>query len=162
MKIKELVEKFGDVEVPKEILKQLGIETKFPQMGDNYYFIGNNGDVKRGGWTNSEEHSTDNNRLTIGNIFKSIEEAEFELEKRKVEVELQRIADENPVDWDDDGTPKWRIDFEHTDDELECLGNYTSQKQGTIYFNTNREAKQAIEKVGENRIKKYLFNMEVE
>ena len=123
---------------------------KFPEYGDTYWCIGTEGIV----YLNTFEGiQADRNILEIGNVFKTAEDAEFAVEKLKVEAELRKysrpfesgetncniiLSDNESV-----GTAYWH--------EIQC--------QGSIYFESEEKAQQAIETVGEERIKKYIFGV---
>lgn len=101
----------------------------------------------------------------MGNAFRTLGEAEFEVEKRKVKAELERYA------------------LEHNDPEKECWNTWNNHfcivldardnspkvddyqffhMESTTYFTSEKIAADAIAAIGEDRIKKYLFGVEVE
>lgn len=125
---------------------------KFPEYGDTYWCIDAEGIV----YVNDFEGiQADRNILEIGNVFKTKEEAEFAVDKLKVEAELRKFS-----------RPFKRGGFNHyifidTDgNHLEVNSLIYGQPQGTIYFESKEKAKQAIESVGAERIKKYIFGVE--
>jgi len=65
------------------------MKEKFPQMGDTYYYICSWGRILSMQYTISV---IDQTRISLGNVFETEEQAEFELEKRKVLVELEQIG----------------------------------------------------------------------
>ena len=54
------------------------IFSSFPSAGDIYYYIESEGKVTFDEWVN---HEIDNNRLAIGNVYKTIEEASIALDR---------------------------------------------------------------------------------
>lgn len=135
-----------------ELEQQVEQEKEFPQDGDEYWCIGD--------WlvpTRSiyEDDYTDRGRKYSGNIYKTEEQAEFAVEKLKVEAELRKFS--RPFEPDS---------FNHyifLDADIDCLDvDYLSycQSQGTIHFESKEKAQQAIDTVGADRIKKYLFGVE--
>lgn len=125
-------------------------EREFPQYGEDYWLI-RDGCVT---YTMFTDNYVDQDRKEIGNIFKTREQAEFTLEKLKVEAELRKFSktpDVNGVNW-----------LIVCADSEEVYTLYTTQEiyQGTIYFESKKVAQQAIESVGKDRIKKYLFGVE--
>jgi len=62
---------------------------KFPQMGDTYYYICSWGRIISMKYTISV---VDQIRISLGNFFRTEEQAEFALEKRKVVVELEQMG----------------------------------------------------------------------
>ena len=103
-------------------------------------------------------------RFNIGNFFKTKIEAEHMLEKLKVIHELQKFAYENnegEIDWKNFNQCKYKIFYDAEDGDLYV--DYSVQCESepfNIYFTSFKIAKNAIEAVGEDRIKKYYFNVE--
>lgn len=133
----------------KELVKE---EQDFPQDGDIYWLIDDEGSVFN---TFYDNHYIDRYHQLIGSVFKTKEQAEFAVEKLKVEAELRKFS--KPFE---SGETSYYIFF-HI--EIDCLDtHFTSYcpPQGSIYFESEEKAQQAIESVGEDRIKKYLFGVE--
>ena len=103
-------------------------------------------------------------RFNIGNFFKTKIEAEHMLEKLKVIHELQKFAYENnegEIDWKNFNQCKYYLVYDTKDEDLYV--DYSIQCESepfNIYFTSFDIAKKAIEAVGEDRIKKYYFNVE--
>ena len=103
-------------------------------------------------------------RFNIGNFFKTKIEAEHILEKLKVIHELQKFAYENnegEIDWKNFNQCKYYLVYDTKDEDLYV--DYSIQCESepfNIYFTSSKIAKRAIEAVGEDRIKKYYFNVE--
>lgn len=98
--------------------------------------------------------------FNLGNCFKTQEEAEFALEKQKVYMQLKRYAIEHnefKLDWNDEDQCKWCIGFECG--TLCVYDYYIFQELNQIYFTSYEIARNAIQKIGEDRIKKYLFEV---
>jgi len=126
-----------------------------PKYGDSYFVSGVSGDIYETLW---KDDCWDAKRYEIGNVYKTRKEAEFVVEKRMVIAELERLALEDEVDWSNREC-KYYMFFNHNNGGMEYTSNSKYQSQGGIYFNTQKGMQQAIEKVGEDRIKKYLFNI---
>lgn len=132
-----------------------------PKIGESYYYIHyyTYEHIKRNNWN---DNSYDKKCYEAGNCFKTREEAEFALEKQKVITELKRFALENnecELDWKDYGQKKYSIEYDCAND---CFINYKynfNVKRSDIYFSSEDIAKQAIEAVGEDRLKKYYFEV---
>ena len=103
-------------------------------------------------------------RFNIGNFFKTKIEAEHILEKLKVIHELQKFAYENnegEIDWKNFNQCKYYLVYDTEDEELYVdYAVYCKREPFNIYFTSFKIAKRAIEAVGEDRIKKYYFNVE--
>lgn len=103
-------------------------------------------------------------RFNIGNFFKTKIEAEHMIEKLKVIHELQKFAYENnegEIDWKNFNQRKYKIFYDAEDEDLYV--DYSIQCESepfNIYFTSFKIAKKAIEEIGEDRIKKYYFNVE--
>lgn len=104
----------------------------------------------------------DNSRYAIGNCFKTEEEAQNAVERLKIRAELQRYADEHnePIDWKNNKQDKWYIRFHYWNKTVDY--DYVAMARDTfqIYFSSEEVAKAAVQSVGEERIKKYLFGVE--
>ena len=123
-----------------------------PEYNGNYwYFCTDTCRVFNTFWGPTHVHE---NRLNIGNMYKTKEEAEFELERMNVLGELKKFS------------RKFRKDELNYYIYLNCntneLGTVLSdnRERFNVYFESYEKAKEAIEVVGEDRIKKYLFGIE--
>lgn len=167
MKLKELIKNVENVELTPEQEKQiknyLGIkESKRwkPNDGDYYFYITGGGDIASTCW--SMYCYIDADHFAMNNCFKTKEEAEFAAEKIKVYIELKNFADENndPIEWQQPNIKNYYIYLSHNDNTLYVSDHWTCQDLGQIYFSSEDLAEQAIETVGEDRIRKYLFGVE--
>ena len=137
------------------------IKDRKPKKGDKYYCIGNAGSIFNYDY---REDILDEARLNIGNYFKTEEDAKHMVEKFKVIRELQKFANENneeKIDWKNFNQCKYEIFYDAEDGDLYV--DYSIQCESepfNIYFTSFKIAKRAIEAVGEDRIKKYYFNVE--
>lgn len=128
-----------------------------PSLGDLYYYINSNGDIKL-----SYYNTRSIDKRCIGNFFKTDEEAEHMVEKLKVIKELQDFAIENrdeEIDWYDKEQDKWEISYKDSNVEPIC-NNYYRAQAFNIYFASKEIAQEAIKTIGEDRIKKYYFDIE--
>lgn len=133
-----------------ELEEQAKEEQGFPRDGDKYWYIDDEGAVYP---TSYDSHYIDRYRQTIDNVFKTEEQAEFVAEKLKVEAELRKYS--GPAS--EGSAYIYRL----ADTNQIGLGvKFYSQSQGTIYFESAEKAQQAIEAVGRDRIKKYIFGVE--
>ena len=112
----------------------------------------------------SSEGSIDKNRLEFGNCFKTRKEAEHMAEKLKVINELKNFALENnaeEIDWKNLKQVKWAIAYSRMYKNLELNDWRNTQfSSSNIYFTSREIAQKAIETIGEDRIKKYYFDVE--
>lgn len=145
----------------KLIQKSNGFKSKMwkPEDNEKYFYVSGHGVINICRWIND---TTDNGCYEIGNCFKTKEEAEFALEKAKVEAELRRFAEENneyKIDWEDDDQEKWFIYYNCDMKKIDIIYN-TVLKTHCIYFSSKKIAKQAIDYIGEERLKKYYLGIE--
>lgn len=130
-----------------------------PSLGDLYYYINSNGDIKL-----SYYNTRSIDKRCIGNFFKTDEEAQHMIEKLKVIKELRDFAlehNDEEIDWYDKEQDKWEISYEDSNDGVKPAYNIYYRAQAfNIYFTSLEIAKEAIKKIGEDRIKKYYFDIE--
>ena len=135
-----------------ELEEQIMEEQEFPQFGDDHWYVDSDTEVMDIAWYGGDY---DQGRLSIGNVFKTKEQAEFAVEKLKVEAELRKFS--RPfVDGKENNHIKYRPSF----DELSVSASFGYQDQGVFYFESREKAEEAIEAVGKDRIKKYIFGVE--
>lgn len=130
-----------------------------PNKNEKFCYIGGDGDIYH---TVNVNLTADDCIFSIGNYFKTDEEAEHMVEKLKVIKELQDFAIENrdeEIDWYDKEQDKWEISYKDSNVEPIC-NNYYRAQAFNIYFASKEIAKEAIKTIGEDRIKKYYFDIE--
>ena len=131
-----------------------------PKSNDNYYIITDGSTVC---CAYCEDNKWDESRFNIGNMFETREEAEFALEKQKVYTQLKRYAfehNEGAIDWDDTKQEKWYINLDIKYKSLVITYNLTWKSINDVHFTSKEIAKNAISEIGEEKIKKYLFEVE--
>lgn len=136
----------------KERIAELELAQEFPQQDNTYWYVGMRGNIFTSQW---EGFPSEVAMLKFGNIFRTEEQAEFAVEKLKVEAELWKFGRRFVVD-----ESNCLISYEHGTGEIEFRYSSFADVQGAIYFESKEKAQQAIEEVGEERIKKYLFGVE--
>ena len=125
--------------------------------GDEYWYI--NSLASCAVDTFSKSSSIDATRIAIGNCYKTQEAAKQAVEKMKVMTELKRLADKSwkeagaEIDWSDDKTPKYFVRYKMGDDNVLVDNNYSIKNINDIYFHSEQKAKEAIDKIGEERLK---------
>ena len=157
IKVEEIAEKYKGYEVDEEKLKEFLILPK-PRtvwdlkVGNKYYFIDDTLYVIESTWVNE---TIDINRRNVGNCFLTREEAEFEVERRKVEVIFLKYGRREFLCNRDNWLLSYYGDINKFD-----IDSYSSlASQGTIYFDTKKLLVQAIKETGEDNIKKYIFGV---
>lgn len=137
-------------------LEAAELEAKWPKAGDTYFFVDGDGDVIDSQW-NLDDNQL--HRLEIGNVFRTVAEAEHEIDRRKVLTELRRLAKASwggtKIDWTDYNQHKWQIRFAHDAADGGKFGaiNWQAiQHQGAVSFATEKDAQAAIETIGADRL----------
>ena len=177
MKLKELAEKYGEYEIytdsPKHIenafknldSKDDGVLCLFAKKpkpksvwdledGDEHAWVDGLGKVKDNYLWRDE--SSDSMARDVGNIFLTKEEANREVERRKVETLLLKYGGRR---WLSDSKKNWSISYDRQLDEWRFLYSTRDQRQGAIYFDTKEEAEKAVQEIGAKRIKQALFEV---
>ena len=113
------------------------------------------GNVHHGFWDGSSSSIAIRD---TGGIFLTKEEAEYEIERRKVETEMLRLGGRREFK---NGENNYYIACEFDSHYDIFIFNNKSDGFGigTIYFDSTKECKKAIETIGEDRIKKYIFKL---
>lgn len=160
IKIKDIVEKYAEYEIDEDKLKELLIKPKQKtiwelEVGDTYNYINSDGTIVTSIWGNDFYHV---DRRAAGNCFLTQKEAGFELERRKVETELLRCGGtRDMMSIGEVCTRKYYIIYSHFQDKVCIESLCCTQYLGCIYFKSREDAQRAIDEIGEDRIKKYLF-----
>lgn len=127
-----------------------------PKYGDKYWVVDGSGEPINQGW---DGYPYDKIALENNAIFKTQEEAEFEAERLKVLRELEKLGRAFEL-----SSLNYFISCKHSvgDSSELIIGCATLGHScyGKHYFDDEKEAREAIEKIGEDRIKKYLFGIE--
>lgn len=158
IKLNEIQAKYGEYLVDEDKLKELLVKPKPKTVwdlikGDIYYFIETNGGVYSCYWL---ADVNDLCRIEFGNVFLTKEEAEFELERRKCEAIMLKYG-RRTFKY---GKRNYFIVIFDKRMIIESAFNLHIYYQGTIYFDTEELAQKAIDEIGEERLKKYIFRVE--
>lgn len=158
IKLNEIQAKYGEYLVDEDKLKDILIEPKPKtifdlKIGDRYFCIESNGRVATNLWSgNGYEIS----KRELGNVFLTKEEAEFELERRKCEAIMLKYG-RRTFKY---GKHNYFIVIFDKRMIIESAFNLHIYYQGTIYFDTEELTQKAIDEIGEERLKKYIFRVE--
>lgn len=125
-----------------------------PKLEDRYWIVTHDGGSE---WSTWEDDYTDKNRYAIGNIFETKEEADKTVEILKIRAQLKACGGKEV--WEMNGKQSVTIFY---DPELKELDTWSgsSPDAWAVCFDTHAQAQVAAEKVGKERIKKYLFGVE--
>lgn len=153
-KVMELIEEF---EARLKSLKE-EYNNEF-ECGDLYFYIIDGCYVGQKNWY---KEYVDKRRYEYGNAFKTREEAEFEAEKRRALYELKQLGRGfRPNE------SNYYICLHHDSPDNQKKLFYKSMTEvehvyGDYYFDSIPKAKDAVYRIGEERILKYLFRVEEE
>lgn len=114
-----------------------------------YYLLSSNGVIVEYPFNNKN----DVDARDMGNAFLTKEEAEFERERRKMEAVMRRYA--RPFKHEEDN---WYIECSHASKHIgiDALCEYDC---GIIYFESEEIARDVIDEIGEDKLKKYWFRV---
>lgn len=125
-----------------------------PDDNELYFYITLTNIIHSIRWDNTT--SFDKNLWNVGNGFFTKEEAEKELERRKIiqllkEFKLQH--DNVELDWENYTQKKWAVAIDgYEKNKVCCTYACTAKAVNTIYFSSKDILDQAIYKIGEKRI----------
>ena len=160
IKVEEIVEKYKGYEVDEEKLKEFLVPPKPKtvwdlKIKDNYWYINDYNDNVKATWDNV---MIDNYRRNMGNCFLTKEEAEFEVERRRVEAILLKYG-RREFKYDEEN---YQLSYVYDDYRIDIDMYALYQNQGCIFFDTEELCQQAIDEAGEDNIKKYIFGVDAE
>lgn len=125
--------------------------------GEKYWSLGDFGDSTSYKDLNDK---IDNFNYRIGNYFKTKEQAENYKEKLLIEQELRDVAMElnkgEKIDWDDVNQEKISLGYNFPVNSIQCSYEYLFKCQDKIYCLDKNFKDVAIERIGEERLAKYL------
>lgn len=123
-----------------------------PDIDEKYYYIFTTGIIDDGIFDSYYGERTWN----AGNAFFTKEEAEKEVERRKVFQLLKDFKlknDNGELDWENSKQKKWAIVIDGCEkNKVYCTHTCTIRDLNTIYFSSKDILEQAIYKIGEKRI----------
>ena len=132
-----------------------------PKLDEKYFYIMGSGCID---YNNYDNDDADEQYQSIGNCFQTEQQAEFMAEKLRVIHELEKFACENneeEIDWNDTNQEKLYLTMNYMDKCIDVFYTYVwIYSPSNIYFTSKKIAKEAIETIGEERIKKYYFGVE--
>ena len=135
-----------------ELESRVDEEQAFPKYKDFYWGVNAKGKVFCDTWGGFR---FEKDMLSIGNVYQTENEAVLAVEKLKVEAELQKFG--RPFKEDE---YNYFIQIHPSHNNIVTESDDFYQTQGTIYFESTTIANEAIDTIGEERIKKYLFGVE--
>lgn len=127
------------------------------KSGDKFYFVTVVGHIFSGTWNNLNAQ-IENRKL--GNVFLTKEEAEFELERRKIEAKMISLGGTRKIN--ELNSNVVHIIQMHFGLKYVYVRSFDIKQApiGVIFFNYRKQAIKALETIGESKIKKYLFGVD--
>lgn len=160
MKLKEIDEKIekakSDLEKYRKMREDLLKEfTQWePLLNGKYYYAKSTGEVSRAKY---ELIGKGFSHYDVANMFETYEEAINDVEETIVRRELKRYAIKDLSSLEA-GKPVYTINYDLNLDQIEVFRAKRQYVQGFL-FKSNEVAELAIETIGEDRLKKYYFNV---
>lgn len=142
--IKELIIGKAEAEQKPKTVWDLDIEG-----GGEYYYVDSNGGVGLSYFDSIYDEQT----REIRNAFLTREEAEFELERRKIETIMRKYS--RPYETKEDN---WYIEY-FRDDKIVEINYCLVTDYGIPCFESEEIAQKVIDEIGEDRLKKYWFGV---
>lgn len=143
--IKELIFKKAEAEQKPKSIWDLDVVNE-----EEYYYITEGGKIK----TTHFDRFYDEKNRSLGNAFLTKVEAEFELERRKIEAIMRKYS--RPFE---DGKTNYFLVCNRGGKTAE-IDYYWSIDCGVPYFESEEIAQKVIDEIGEDRLKKYWFRIE--
>ena len=129
-----------------------------PREGEIYYSINSSGYVFETTACIEAFPGVHEDRFSIGNCFKTQEEAEFALEKQRVIVELERFAKEHNKN--DNPICLFDLRYDKGRQRVVSYAENPDYYAGSVFFGSREASDAAIKAIGEGRLKKYYFGVE--
>lgn len=153
-RVKEDLQKIADTNKEENKKKEVNKRWK-PNFDEDYFRIGPFDNITSLKWENDV---FDNKHYNTRNVFKTIEEAEFEVERRKIMIELQNYADKHNEEIAHPSYAFW-LALDEDDMSITVENDSFLPPVGTVLFSNGDIAYDAIETIGEDRILKYMFRV---
>ena len=131
---------------------------QMPENGDIYYFIGGvRASVFENKWTND---SYDQQRFNSYNCFKTVEEAQKEIDRRLIKAKLNEIANRLNGDlvimWNSAIQRKYYLNLDSEESSLHLNFSIIDKIEGVTYCLSQDFLEVAVEEIGEECLVKYI------
>ena len=157
IKVEEIAKKYKGYEIDEKELEKVLVKPKPTSIwdlkdGDSYCYLESEGTITLGSWC---ENTVSKRKRAHGNVFLTGKEAEFEVERRKVEAILLKYGRREFKNRD----YNFYILYDHNGSLVTILNDTFCQYSNTIYFDTEELCQKAMIAAGEENIKKYIFGV---
>lgn len=127
-----------------------------PQHGEKYYTISTRGTIDFDNFVSGS--NTDANRLLLGNVFETEEEAKKMVVKLKIINRLRELSNIKFVY--DSSKLRYSIGYDiDTKKVTPTMNRFTRIIPFDLYFETAKDCQNAINEIGEENLKKYYFDV---
>lgn len=123
-----------------------------PKLGEDYWWVVGRGFTRSDKCLNTKY---DEDIFNHTDVFQNEEQAEFDAKRRRIRRTLMKYGKNF-----DAGQDNWTFNYSYRDKIFGFWNSKYSCHPFAIYFKSKEIAEKAVEKVGEDRIKKYLFRVE--
>lgn len=126
-----------------------------PEKDEEYWYLIKDGGVRV---TTNDNYEVDKATIALGNYFQTCEEAEFEVERRKVIQQLRELSGGYKPKR---GETWYVLSYNMRAQYVYVDGRYDTTVHGVpVYFKNEVTVNEAVKTVGEDRLKKYYFGIE--
>jgi len=127
------------------------------EKGENYWTVSDYRRVKADVDFGADS-SGDSFRYDTHNYFQTEDEARIYTKVLETERQLKKFADEHndKIDWTNINQGKYHLCHNYGDYRVSIAERLWTKESRTIYFSSEEIAKQAIDEIGEEKIKEYL------
>lgn len=159
--IANLLEKISEFEQQLAVLKaEVEKEEKENKRwrgkeGDIYWFVESN---RTPSWLYECNKDSDNFRYDTHNYFQTEDEARRYAKVLETERQLKKFADEynGDIDWGGNSLIKRCLCYNYNAQSICTRSVWAIREPRVIYFSSEEIARQAIDEIGEEKIKEYL------
>ena len=153
-----LLDKIAELEQQLAVLKtEIKNENKRwrSKNWDIYWLVCSNGEPN---WSYELNRDSDNFRYDIHNYFQTEEEAQKYANVLETERQLRKFADEHngETGWNNNNSYKCYLSYSYSTQSICTRSVWTLKEPRAIYFSSKEIAQQAIDEIGEEKIKEYL------
>lgn len=139
----------------EELKKYIEVEDKKesgywePEDGEKYYWIDGYGQVECNEWNEWNGWAFGHGLLSIGNVFRTEEEAQRELDKLKALTKIRKYIAEHDMefvpDWEDEEQRKLYICYDPVEKCFDWVWSSRTQYLAPFFFASEKHAEQVIE-----------------
>lgn len=122
-----------------------------PKVFEDYWWVSGRGFARRDKCLNSKY---DEDVFNHTDVFPTKEQAKFDSERKRIRRELMKYSNGF-----DPSVRNWMFDYNYHDKTFSYWNLKHRCYPFVIYFESQEMAEKAVEEVGEDRIKKYLFGV---